>query len=481
MRLRCRPGWMACFVLLLTALPLAAATYTVTPEDALGPAVEKLQPGDELVLSAGTYPAVALEIKGRLGTADKPFTLRGAAGQRAILEGSHKKRMILVDGCSFWRFENLEITGKNGWDAFKFFGVNSDIVVESCYLHDLGGGAINCSGIDKMTRLTVRHCHISGTGGNGEGMYLGYQDGNGKSVYDSLFEYNLIHDTGGDQGDGIELNSGGLGNTIRFNVIFNTNYPCIFVENRKAGKPNLVQGNICWNSNNEGIQINGNAKVVDNLVVGAKNSYEISSRGVTLENNQIYNQGELKPAELLQRGLAMIRKNKEGTAAAQALTLDGDGFHPILAGRRLAESDSGKGDVAILAGSIECGGEQNPDEVATIRVQAIERILPLLKLHPNQVTNIGVDHILTPVQLRGGSWDGLDLALIGSGEKKTIAWETLPPDTLGNLILLLARSGTQKVAPADRLAAILCYCVGQWGYQINGQLGVLAKEDPTQV
>lgn len=232
--------------------------------------INMLEPGDTLVLRAGTYrtPALRVRVQGR---ADAWITIR-AEKPGAVKLLSYKGDLFTLRGAKFLCFSGLEICGEKGArtkNAFKFFGVNTDIVVEDCETHHLGGGCINASGVQRIERLTVRRCHIHHTGGNGEGMYLGHQGGNGE-VVDSLFEHNWIHDTGGDQGDGIEINEGGVGNVVRENVIYNCNYPCIYVENVGPGKPNVVEGNVCWGSNDNVIQVNGNAIVRNNIAFRGK-------------------------------------------------------------------------------------------------------------------------------------------------------------------------------------------------------------------
>ncbi|MCX7806239.1 MAG: right-handed parallel beta-helix repeat-containing protein, partial [Planctomycetota bacterium] len=83
-----------------------------------------------------------------------------------------------------------------------------------------------------------------------------------------VFERNWIHHTGGDQGDGIEINAGSVGNAVRDNVIHDTKYPCIFVENIEAGPPNVIERNVCWGAKDNVVQINGNAIVRNNIFLG---------------------------------------------------------------------------------------------------------------------------------------------------------------------------------------------------------------------
>ena len=273
------PGW------------LLAATFNASPGSNLQSLLNGMSAGDELVLSAGTYNTSNLNISGKNGTSTSWFTVRAATGATVILNNTGGNNMFNVAGSKFWRFQKLEIKGgASGEDGIKWTGTCTDMLVEDCYIHNIGGVAINCSSITRMDRLTVRHCHIHNTGGTGEGMYLG-KNGGGGPVLSSIIENNWVHDTGGSQGDGIEFNEGCLGNVVRDNVVYNTAYPCIFIENTAAGSANIVERNACWNCTTDSVcQVNGNAIVRNNLFFNG--SYAAlnmqSGAGIEVYNNVFY-------------------------------------------------------------------------------------------------------------------------------------------------------------------------------------------------
>ena len=107
------------------------------------------------------------------------------------------------------------------------------------------GISANSSGTYEGLKILRNHIHH--TNGTGEGMYLGCNS-NGCRVANSLIEGNYVHHTNGpnvSQGDGIELKEGSYGNTIRDNVIHDTNYPGIITYSTVGnGAANVIEGNV---------------------------------------------------------------------------------------------------------------------------------------------------------------------------------------------------------------------------------------------
>jgi parallel beta-helix repeat protein len=91
-------------------------------------------------------------------------------------------------------------------------------------------------------------------------------------VLNSVIEWNYIHHTNGptvEQGDGIELKEGSAGNTIRNNVIHDTNYPGIITySTRGNGPPNVIEGNVIWHTNDYAIQSAADSTIRNNVVLG---------------------------------------------------------------------------------------------------------------------------------------------------------------------------------------------------------------------
>lgn len=263
-------------VWLLIATPVFAANLSASPGDNLQTKINSLNAGDTLTLNPGTYNVSRLSII-KQGTATGWITIQGAVGSaRPVLQNPGGENMFNVSNTKYVKFLHLEITGGvNGEDAFKITGTgNSDLIVEDCYMHDIGGHGIGCAALTgPLQRLTVRRCEISYTHANAETMYLGNNDGVG-TVMNSLFEGNYLHHTlagaASNQGDGIDLNLNCAGNIFRDNVIHDTYLNCFTIETGNVSPPNLFERNVCWNSTADStFQCNGGAILRNNIFFGS--------------------------------------------------------------------------------------------------------------------------------------------------------------------------------------------------------------------
>jgi hypothetical protein len=102
---------------------------------------------------------------------------------------------------------------------------------------------------------------------------------------------NHVHDCRGDQGDGIEVKQGSWGNLIAENHIHDTNYPCITVYGT-AGKPvNIIEHNLCYNSGDNVMQVQGEAIVRNNVLINGAGAGFASTdhQGKTLNLQVIHN------------------------------------------------------------------------------------------------------------------------------------------------------------------------------------------------
>ncbi|MBV8757786.1 MAG: right-handed parallel beta-helix repeat-containing protein, partial [Deltaproteobacteria bacterium] len=118
--------------------------------------------------------------------------------------------------------------------------------------------------------------------GTGEGMYLGCNAG-ACSFRNGIIANNFVHDTGGAQGDGIEVKEGAFGNDIRDNVIVRTPYPGITMYGYASQDPqNIVERNVVWHTMDNGIQIVGQIIVRNNIVLGA------AASGIASKPSQTY-------------------------------------------------------------------------------------------------------------------------------------------------------------------------------------------------
>jgi hypothetical protein len=145
------------------------------------------------------------------------------------------------------------------------------VTLEDNEVYETGDVAISANSGGTYEGLVIRHNHIHHTNGTGEGMYLGCNDDTCR-VANSVIEWNYVHHTNGptvEQGDGIELKEGSYGNTIRNNVIHDTNYPGIITYSARGNGPaNVIEGNVIWNTNDFAIQSAADSIIRNNVILG---------------------------------------------------------------------------------------------------------------------------------------------------------------------------------------------------------------------
>ena len=256
--------------LLFVAVPSAAEaqTYDIRPGDDLFARLRMLQPGDEVIVHAGTYATPGFFQVTWTGTAQAPIVVRGADGARPVIQGMPSQNVIDLSG-SYFTLRNFEIRG--GSHGIRL-GATDHATFEDLVLHDLGDVGISCNrpGQD-CSQITIRHNEIynTGTSATGEGMYLGGNDAT-NIFRDSIVERNYIHDMGGSQGDGIEVKTGASGVIVRDNVIIRAKYPAITMYGYAGtGPQNIVERNFISGTVDNGIQIVGQVIVRNNIVLGA--------------------------------------------------------------------------------------------------------------------------------------------------------------------------------------------------------------------
>ncbi|MFT4550207.1 MAG: hypothetical protein ACI8XO_001291 [Verrucomicrobiales bacterium] len=261
-----------------------AKTVHISPQDKQwfnilsGPS---LDPGDEIVLAAGTYSDPRRVQISQRGSATKPITIRAAEGAKVVIKRPDARQNSLnLAGCQHLIIRDLEITGG---DAAIRIGKRDEhltkfITLENLHIHHIGGVGVTANYPGEIYQsLIFRHNHIHHTGGHGEAFYLGSNnrpDGSTSGyIFNSVIENNYIHDLKGgtvSQGDGIELKDGCYGNLIRDNVIHDTNYPGIIVYDTDGKAPNIIERNAIWNTGDHGIQAAADAIIRNNVIFDTK-------------------------------------------------------------------------------------------------------------------------------------------------------------------------------------------------------------------
>lgn len=185
-------------------IPTRIIKHTDTNGDALVKAVAALQPGDQLLISAGTYSIQRMWDVQVSGTAAAPVWIVAEEGAHVVITRPDAKQNVMNIGqggpVKYLCLRGVEITG--GSHGLRL-GQCSDVWIDRCHIHHTGN--VNLSANSASTRrlfLTRNHNHHGG--GHGEGMYLGANNGE-HIMSESVIALNHIHDCFGDQGDGIEV------------------------------------------------------------------------------------------------------------------------------------------------------------------------------------------------------------------------------------------------------------------------------------
>jgi len=222
-----------CFLFLLTVKTTTARIYECqqsapnADQEQFEKLANTLQPGDELVVHAGTYLQNGRRAVTVKGTPDRPIIIRAAEGESPLLTANPRDNCIEFIDCAHLVIRGLRFRG--GSSGVRFIR-GEHVTFEDCEIFETQNNALTMNS-GNCHAFVVRRNHIHHTGLNtsrpteGEGMYIGCHDGSCRTT-DSIFEGNYIHHTRGtsDGGnDGIEIKAGSYGNIVRNNVIHDTN------------------------------------------------------------------------------------------------------------------------------------------------------------------------------------------------------------------------------------------------------------------
>ncbi len=272
------------------ALPAAATTVEIAPGDDVRAAIAALNPGDELVLDGGVYDFDSRFNIQVVGTADKPISIRGQDGADVLIRMNTSSQNVLeVQNSDYLTLSHLRFTG--GSHGIRLMS-SSHITIEDNEIFAIGDVGISANSGGTYEGLVIRRNHIHDTSDTGEGMYLGCNY-DACRVMHSVIEDNYVHDTNGagvSQGDGIELKEGSAGNVIRDNVIHDTGYPGIITYSTMGnGAANVIEGNVIWNTNDNGIQSAADAIIRNNIVLGAPIALQTHQSGSPSNQMVVHN------------------------------------------------------------------------------------------------------------------------------------------------------------------------------------------------
>ena len=239
----------------------------------LAQAIRGLEPGDMLRIGPGRY-SIARKFEVDLqGTAEAPIWIVGADSDRLpIITRPDSRQNVMNVGersrTEYVCFRHIEFTG--GSTLIRFYECHH-LWLDQCHLHNAGGEGITTNTRDTSHLFITRnHFHdFANPRATGEAMYLGANRGKVVMSYSVIAE-NHVHDCGGTQGDGIEVKQGSHHNWIYRNHVHDTNYPCILAYGTDGKGLNVIEQNICYRSNDNVVQVQGEAIVRNNLLIAAQ-------------------------------------------------------------------------------------------------------------------------------------------------------------------------------------------------------------------
>ncbi|MFK7742754.1 MAG: right-handed parallel beta-helix repeat-containing protein [Planctomycetota bacterium] len=268
---------------------------------ALHAAAGALQPGDGLALGAGVWSVPSrfdLSVQASAAQpvwiyaadpSDRPVITRADNQQNCLNIGSNGVSRYLV-------LQNLEFTG--GSDLLRIYD-GSFTWIDGCYLHDGDGLGVAVQTVS-CSHLWITRNEIArpGPGTYNEGIYLGGNYGS-LAVTDSVIAFNHVHETRpavAGQGDGIEVKQGSTRNWIAWNRVHGCQNPCILVYGTGGVDQNVVEGNLCYDSDDVVLQVQGEALVRNNVAVGGTRAFtsfdhQGVSQNLQLVHNTLVNTG----------------------------------------------------------------------------------------------------------------------------------------------------------------------------------------------
>ncbi len=315
---------------------------------ALLKAAAALRPGDRLELAAGTYSVAPLWDLRASGTAEAPVWIVAAKGAQVVVTRPNAKQNVINVGqggpVQYLCLRGIEFTG--GGHGVRL-GQCRQVWIDRCHIHHNNGVCLSANSA-ATSRLYLTRNHIHHGGGHGEGMYLGSHDGR-QVMSESVIALNHVHDCRGSQGDGIEVKQGSWGNLIAENHIHDCNYPCLTIYGTGGKAPNIIERNLCYNSADSVIQVQGEAVVRNNVFINGRGAGIASKdhEGRTLNLQIIHN-------TVINRGPA-FRANSWNDRAG--LVLANNVFYS-QAGEALHFVNGNAG--VLIAGNVVLGGRPRP-------------------------------------------------------------------------------------------------------------------------
>lgn len=253
-------------------------------------AIQRLTPGQKLEIGTGTYSINTWFTIDLRGTSENPIWICAKEGAVPVLTRPDTNQNAVNIGANggtrYLALQNLEITG--GDTLLKLYDCEN-LWIHQCHIHHGNGAGIAANSAD-TDRLYLTENEIHHTGGTAEGMYLGANH-SANIMTNSIVAANHIHDCYGSQGDGIEVKQGSYGNWIVGNHVHDTNYPCIIAYGTNGNPVNIIERNIIYRSNDNTMQVQGEAIVRNNLIISGAGAGFASTnhQGQTIDLRVVHN------------------------------------------------------------------------------------------------------------------------------------------------------------------------------------------------
>lgn len=285
-----QPTWASIKPTRVVSFASDSTASDVQNGDRLVKAIAALVPGDALRIGSGTYSVQNLWDVSISGTPTAPIWIVAETNADVVITRPDARQNVMNVGqrnvVQHLCFRGIEITG--GSHGVRL-GQCNDVWIDRCYIHHTGEVCLSANTADTQ-RLFITRNKIHDGGGTAEGMYLGANQGK-VIMSESVIAQNHVFNCRGTQGDGIEVKQGSWGNRIVANLVHDCNYPCITVYGTDGQSPNVIERNVCYRSGDSAMQVQGEAMVRNNLLIGGKNAAFASTdhQGKTRDLQVIHN------------------------------------------------------------------------------------------------------------------------------------------------------------------------------------------------
>ncbi len=246
-----------------------AASVSVGPGDDLAALTSSLGPSDIVVFQDGVYELENTLVVEALGEEAEGMGIELIAQEEAtpILKSLEGNTVFELRNSAFVTIRGLTFQGNDLWEEEGGNGVtirdSTDITFIDNTVQNVRSTLLRIDG--DGSNYTIRN-NLLEFSSDGSGIYVGCFDG-ACWLQDSVIEQNLVRELVSESDRyGIILENGCQANRVQDNVIYNVTGHGIRVEDTQLGDPNWVERNALWNGENDALQINGAARVRNNLV-----------------------------------------------------------------------------------------------------------------------------------------------------------------------------------------------------------------------